>query len=76
VYAQYVYNSELGGLSDVLWGDGFVQRFEFDALGALRSNRLLRESDGSDMGLQNPEGQLTGIRERGGRESLFFKSTG
>ncbi|MDR1728309.1 MAG: hypothetical protein LBT74_10375 [Acidobacteriota bacterium] len=50
VYAQYVYNSELGGLSDILWGDGFVQRFEFDALGALRSNRLLRESDGSDMG--------------------------
>jgi hypothetical protein len=35
IFARYTYNSPTGGLSDVQWGDGYNQHYEFDDKGAL-----------------------------------------
>jgi RHS repeat-associated protein len=46
VFARYTYNSPLGGLSDIQWGDGYNQHYAFDDKGTLQQNRITGE-DGS-----------------------------
>ena len=46
VFARYTYNSPTGGLSDIQWGDGYNQHYDFDDKGALQQDRLTGE-DGS-----------------------------
>ena len=46
VFARYTYNLPTGGLSDIQWGDGYNQHYDFDDKGTLQQDRLTGE-DGS-----------------------------
>jgi hypothetical protein len=66
VFARYTYNSPTGGLSDIQWGDGYNQHYEFDDKGALQQDRLTGE-DGSFISWEyeyNGNKQVSRIGER------------